>query len=370
MKKAILFLLTASLSTGSFAQHKANHYINHIQPHNDNGTRTVAAKTTAVGDTVTLRNIAASDTLVIYSLATSTDSGYVTGTNAYGDMGFAEKYDFNGNDSSMRIIGVMAQFAGKINAASTKSVNFKVWDVSSQVAITGSLAYDGFPHNSFDTLTVPVTQLGIGPVSDTMKTFFFANSTDTLNGAFYIGYDMSYNYATLLGDTLGLASSKDGHRTDPLYKVIINVSDLTGDTTRDTVIYVQNATQWSDNTWHENYTDNDSIFNNLAIYPIVIIGQPTGVKNVTRNNLSFYGNFPNPAVNSTNIQFSLSKNADVSIQVMDMKAHVLRTLLLKSQNAGQHIVPLETDMLPSGNYIYLIRTSDNDGVAGQMTVIR
>ena len=365
MKKSILLFIAALSGTASFAQHAMSPHATRIQTNNHH----IAAKTTAVGDTLSLTNIAASDTLVIYSLNGSDTAGYVTGTNMYDDMGFAEKYDFNGNDSSMKVIGVMAQFSGKVNPSSTKKVNFKVWSVGSQVAISSSLAYSGFPNTGLDTVTVPFTQLGIGPSVDTMKSFFFPHPTDTLNGAFFVGYDMSYNYATLNGDTLGLASSQDGDRTSAPYTIITTVPD-TGATTYDTIINVQNATQWSDNNWYDNYTQNDSIYNNLAIFPIVVVGLPTSVKNVTRNNLTFYGNYPNPAVNSTNIKFSLAKNADVSIQLMDMKGQVLKLIELKAQSTGEHIVPLQTEMLSSGNYIYLIRTSDNDGVAGQMSVIR
>ena len=370
MKKALLLFITASYSVVSFAQHAVNPHATRRQPVNN--TVDALMRTTAIGDTLHLTNIAASDTLALYTLGNSTDSGYVTGPNAYGDMGFAEKYDFNGNDSSLTIIGVMAKFGGKVNPASAHFVNFKVWSVSSEVAITSTFAYNGFPLNSFDTVNVPVTQLGIGigAAPDTLKSFLFPFATDTLNGAFYVGYNMNYNFTTLAGDTLGLYASLDGERISPLYNVVLTISDLTGDTTRDTVFNVQNATQWSDNTWHDNYSDDDSLYNNLAIYPIVVIGQPTGMNKVTRGSLSFYGNYPNPAVNTTNIKFALAKNADVLIEILNMAGQSMNTIQLKSLNTGEHIVPVQTKALAPGNYVYLIRTSGGDGVAGQMTVIR
>ena len=260
MEQTIVLLLSATLNLLGFGQRHALPSQHTIIP--------VAAKTTAAGDTLTLSNINATDTLTIYSYGS--DSGYVTGPNVYGDRGFAERYDINGNDSSVKVIGVMSQFGGHVNAASTQTINFKIWGLSSQVAITSSLAYNSFPLAGLDTLTVPVTHLGIGTTTDTVKSFFFPHSTDTIQGAFFVGYDMSYSFNSIT-DTFGLYSTKNGARTTPWYQIKTNIDDFTNDTTYDTIIVVQNATMWSDNNWHENFTQNDSIKNNLAIYPIVII---------------------------------------------------------------------------------------------------
>lgn len=351
-----------------FAQrtaHIINNPINSIADHPHTGA---TSRTTAIGDTLILSHIFPADTLTIYSYGA--DSGYVTGTNAFGDMGFAERYDVNGTDSSIVVLGVMAEFGGKVNPSSAKNVQFMLWGVSDPIVITSSFGYDGFPQNGYDTITIPVTGLGIGPSSDTLKTFLFP-FPNIQNYNFFIGYTISYNFLTLAGDTLGLLSSKNGERTSLHYNYTV-IPDSEGASTyhNDTLINVQNATQWSDGNWYDNYAENDSLYNDLAIFPVVAINNPTGLNKVTRNNLSLYGNFPNPAVNTTNIKFSLSKSSDVTIQIAEMSGRILKTIPNNSLSPGEHVVPISTENMASGNYLYILHTSGGDAIAGQLSVVR
>ncbi len=365
MKKAFLLLFAAYLGTSCFAQRTVTTHEAHVT----NAPSGVAARTTGAGSTYTLTNIAASDTLVVISY-TGTAHGYVTGTNSYNDKAFAERYFFNGHDSSLKVIGIMAQFGGKVASTSSKVVNFKVWDITAPKRVSGTVVYEGYPNNTVNTLTVPFTQLGIAAAGDTMKSFTFATPSITLNGAFFIGYDMNYTFTSLSGDTIGLASTQNGHRSISLYNVVYTFGD-SGDTTHiDTVMHVQNATQWADNNWHENYTENDSIFNDLAIFPIVLIGGPTGVNSVTKNNLSLFGNYPNPATTATNIKFSIATPTTVTINLLDMSGKLVNNISSQSYNAGDHTVSVATDNLPAGNYIYTIKTAAGDALAGQLSVIK
>lgn len=358
MKKAILLFVSALLGTFAYGQRHATRATSTGNP--------TGARTTTYGDTLALSNIAASDTLALY---TYPGGGYVTGPNVYNDLGFAERYDINGHDSSITIIGAMTHFGGKVNPASANSVNLKVWGLSSRVTVTSSLAYRDFPSAGLDTVTVPFTQLGIGPSSDTVKSFFFPHPTDTIQGAFFIGYDVNYTFSALNGDTIGLYSTTNGQRNGNLYDITMNTGlgeDV--DTTYDTVINVQNATLWSDYTWHDNYTQNDSMFVNLAVFPIVVVGHPTGISGVTHKDLTFFGNYPNPASDVTRIRFALARQADVTITLMDMQGHILHTNSLSKQVSGEHIVELPVATLPQGNYVYSIVTSSGDAIAGRLTV--
>jgi Secretion system C-terminal sorting domain len=321
-------------------------------------------RTTAVGDTVTLYNIPDTATITLYKLGTI-DSGYVTGTNYWGDKAFAERY-VNDSGNIMQVIGVVALFGGHVNPASTTSIMFKIWDQGANEPITATRFYNGFPNNVLTSLSVPFTHLGIGTTADTIKSYFFANGTTGITGSFFAGYSMNYSFSALSGDLIGLTSSANGERlpvTD--FSLAYHVSDF-GDTVLDTVINVQNATMWADNTWHDNYTDNDSIKNNLAIYPIVVLGFPTSVKGITKNNFTFYGNYPNPVESSTNFKLSLAAGADVNIQIMDMSGRVISTTNATNLSAGEHVIALNTVGLAAGEYLYLIRTSQGDGIAGKM----
>jgi len=231
------------------------------------------------------------------------------------------------------------------------------------------MAYGGTPTSALDTLTVPFTQLGIGTVADTLKTFLFDSATTFLNFPFFVGYDMDYSVSTLNGDTIGLMCTLDGERHSPAYYAYMSVDDF-GDTTRDTVINVQNATQWSDYNWHDNYTNNDSIFNHLAIYPIVAIENPTSIAGVTHKTLTLFSAFPNPATDCINIRFSINMPGKVSIQLMDMRGGVVSDVQPGILSAGEHTIPAAVGALPAGNYIYLVRTASGDGLAGKFAVTR
>ncbi len=319
------------------------------------------AKTTALGSIDTLRNILPGSTLTTYKVGTR-DSGYVAGINYWNDKAFAERY-VNDSSRNMQVSGVIAVFHGKVNAGSTKSVTFKIWDQGGPQMVTSEIAYNGFPNNVLDSIVVPVTQIGIGTTSDTIKSYFFGTATGNVS-SFFAGYSIDYNFAALNGDTIGLASSLSGVRIGPAFSYTMTISDF-GDTSIVKVLNVQNATLGSDNHWYDNYTQDDSIFNNLAIYPIVVMGYPMSTKGITRSNFTFYGNYPNPAVNSTNIKFSLDAVADVTVQLMDMSGRVIKTIQQTNLNIGEHIIAVNTTELPVGAYVYLIRTSGGDGIGGK-----
>ena len=364
MKRSFILVIAVLVNVACFAQRIKSVHPQQLPADVTAVYASGGAKTTAPGDTYTLKNRPDTATKTIY-LVGSRDSGYVTGTNYWGDKAFAERYDVTDSARNYQVIGVMAQFAGRIHTGSTHSVIFKVWDQGSMQPISGTRFFNGFPNNELTTVNVPATQIGIGVSADTLKSFFFGTGTVDLSTSFFVGYSIDYNFSDLGGDTLGLQSTWDGYRKPlALYTLKYNVSEF--DTTLDTVFNVQNATLGSDNIWYDNYWQNDNILNNLIIYPIVVAGFPTGTKGITKNNLTYFGCYPNPTVNSTNVKFSLASGADVTIQVMDMSGRVLSTIDEHGLAAGDHVIPVNTASLPAGEYLYLVRTSQGDGIAGKV----
>lgn len=345
MKKFILFAVTLFGGTCAFAQQ---------------------AKTTATGDTLILSNISTADTARVLYTIPAPGTGYTAGTNSYNDQAFAERYNFNHNDTSVTVIGVIARFGGTVSASSARSITLKLWEQGSWSVIGSHLNYTGFPSNVIDSVVVPVSQLGIG----TLKQFLFPAPSGFITGPFFVGYSVNYNFNTLSGDTIGLTSSIKNHRSVPGYTLKYTIGTA-GDTTAiDTFITVQNATQWSDGRWRDNYTQNDSLYNDLAIFPIVITGHAISVKGITHNQLTLFGAYPNPANDHTNIRFALAAATDVTISVTDMSGRAITAERSEHLLAGEHTVPVNTTNLPAGDYLYLIRTSGGDGMAGKFVVTR
>jgi len=367
MKKILLFSVITVSSVVGYAQRvsvgnceKQTHPVN-----NSSGfsTANIFERTTASGDTEVLSNVPVTDTPTLYYAGMTTDSGYISGTDVYGDMGFAERYDFATGDSALNVIGVVTLFGGTVNPASTKTVTFYTWNVGPQQATTDpTVFFSGFPNLALDSVTVPITQLGVAipdTAEDTFKSFYFTTPTGYLNQSFFVGYHINYNFSALAGDTIGVYTSQDGNRASVLY----NVSGV------DTIINDQNATLYNDGTWHDNATDNFFLDNDYYIFPIVVVHDNLSVKGVTNNSLTFFGNYPNPAVSSTNIRFSLADNTDVTIIITDMNGRTVNTIQQNNLFPGEHIIPVDTRGMNAGDYIYIIHTADGDGVASKMTVV-
>lgn len=368
MKKLLLVSAAIALGTTGFAQNRgpvtASDKTVSLQLPAFNMTN-VLGKSTGDGDTFATSHILTGDTVTFYYGDSSPyDSGFVTGTNAYGDKGFAERYDYYSPDSSIKIAGVIARFGGSWLPTSNKSINFRVWTAGPMTNVTGrpNLFLSGFPNAILATEQVNITQLrmGVAAAPDTQKLHWFTTPTGFLNDTFFVGYDINYTFANLAGDTIALYSDQDGERNDNLYYVV----------GADTIITTRNATQYSDNSWHDNATDNYQLFHNLEIFPVYIVKYTTSVNGLSKNNFTLYGNYPNPATNSTNVQYAVKNTTEVTIDVMDVTGRTISTSNEGRVAAGEHTATINTSSLPAGTYVYLIRTAEGNGMAAQFTVTK
>lgn len=370
MKKLVLFAMAATISVCSFAQ-KSNITIRHTGDVNldvlSRYTKVAgtAAKTTAVGDTVVRSHIGSSDTPTIYLFPG--DTGFVSGTNYYGDKGFATRFDYDGVDSTVQVMGVLALFGGTVNPSTTKTVTFNAWTQGPKTLTSYSpnIYYSGFPNTSLASVTVPITQLGIGTTSgssDTLKAHWFTTPTAYLADSFFIGYTISYSWASMGGDTIALYTNRNGNRTSPAYYVV---------SSSDTTLNDVECTQLSDGTWTDNVFEGTGLFNNYYIAPILKVGPGTGaVRGVSNKGLTYYSAFPNPANNSTNVRFSLASATDATIAITDMTGHVITQITETKLSAGEHTIPVSTANLAAGNYLLVLRTANGDGMGVQLTVTK
>ena len=374
MKKLFLLSIAIGLSMGSFAQstvhrHFSGRYTSKaIVPVTSNALY----RTTTVGTVDTLTHISIPpDTLTMYYAGATLDSGWTSGMDFWEDMGFAERYEFNSTDSTLQVIGMIARFGGTVNPASTKTVNLEVWSAGPQTVVDATrphLFYSGLPNNLLTSKIVPFTNLGIGTTIDTPKIYMFTTPTTYLTDTFFVGCELNYTWAGAAGDTIGIYNTLDGERTSAKYIV----------SGADTFVNDVNVTEFSDNTWHDNaidsntfgFWDNFGISNNFFLFPLVKVGHGLSVKGITNKNLTFFGNYPNPAVTGTNIKFSLTNSTDITIQVMDISGRVINTMKQKNLSPGEHIITLETANMATGDYVYVIHTTDGGGIAGKMTVIK
>lgn len=360
MKKLLLVAIAAGITTASFAE-RTKTLLNEAP-----GKRTytnVAAKTTAVGDTTAFSNILTGDTLAIYYAGSNSDSGFRSGMNSFGDKGFAENYQWGYNDSTIKVLGVIARFGGTFQSTSTKTVSFKCWSQGPVLTTSNpNLFFDGKPTTELATVSAPITGLGIGTAGgpDTLKAHYFTTPTADLHFNFFVGYTIAYDPAAMGGDTIAVYSNQQGERHTPVYTV----------NGTDTLIHVQNAILQSDNNWYDNFTQSWSLYNHFSLFPIVKTTSATGLTNITKNELTFKGTIPNPAVNATSAVFSLAKASDVTIAITDINGKTIQTNTYNNLEKGEHSINLNVSDLASGNYLMMIRTSTGVGFANMFSIAK
>lgn len=325
---------------------------------------TTASKTTAVGDQRILKNTITTDTFTTYTYGA--DSGYLNGINLYADRAFAERYYINGADSSIKVKGFWALFDGKVSATSSNTVKFKVWKSGPQIAVTESMAFSGYPGLATDSVTVSVKGLGINAIEDTLKLHLLDTASATMGSSFFVGYEPQFTYATANGDTFGIASTKNGQRHTAPYNVVMNIDDFS-DTTYDTIYTVQNATQYHNWLWADNYKELNGQYNHLIIFPVVIIGNPTGINSVQVRDLALYGCYPSPAVGELNITFSLLAPSCATITIYDISGKQVLPACSTAEMVGKQSIKINVSDLPKGNYIYTVATAKGDYLSEQFS---
>lgn len=103
-------------------------------------------------------------------------------------------------------------------------------------------------------------------------------------------------------------------------------------------------------------------------YRIVVGDNTTGMGDVTPAKLGRVQNVPNPFVERTNIEFSLSKSAPVKVKVYNLVGEKMWSRTVQGK-AGVNRVPFEPAGLENGIYIYRVEAPESN-YTGRMMVNR
>ena len=362
MKKLFLLSICAGLGMSAFAQSSSINSQAHagVKPSTAAGR---AHRATFVNDTEVMTNgiDPTIDTVYYVPVGTTLDSGYFVGEGLVGGTEFAQRYDFTSADSSVQVLGTITFLTGAVSPSSSNTMTFSAWSVAASSAATSTATYSGLPGTVLASGTAAFTSLGLpsATVYDTADFYtinYFSTPTSYLSTSFFVGCSMNYTWGSTNGDTVGI------NVTDFLPEAQYAISS--GDTT----INDQSAMNIS-GTWYDLGYDL-GLPGDYFIFAIVNSNVTTSVKGITNKNLTFFGNYPNPACDQTNIKFSLATGTDVTITIMDMAGHTINTMVENNLQAGMNIIPVNTSAMASGDYLYLVRTADNSGIAGKMTIIK
>lgn len=375
-RTTLLFILTFITAGCVYAQERlAVPHIDYSSAGNNVFNAHVAGpayKITTGADTVVYTNssaqISAATTYKYYvDNASTLDSGYYLGINAYGYKGWAEAYNITvPTDSAMTVIGTISVWHGNYKLTTNKTLSIEVWntDTAHGTILNPSAYLTGFPQNVLTSEMVPIRSLKMGynNAPDTLSAITWFHTPANVTGYFFVGYEMTYDFHNLNGDTICIRATQQG--TGSGHKNFYYMDNM-----GDTVYHVRNAIELASGTWLDPYWQ-AHLNVNYSIVPIVQIRDITGVSNISKNGLSFYGAYPNPAVNNATIRFSLEHTDDVLVQVIDMQGRILSVVKEAHLSAGMHEITVNTTAMSPGNYIYSVSNSTGAAFAAELTIIK
>ncbi len=156
------------------------------------------------------------------------------------------------------------------------------------------------------------------------------------------------------------------------FALVMDVTPLAGGDTVGLVSDSQNDAQNLDYTWHKIGTKwyvTDQLFSNpgspdfgslgldndIAMWPVVC--DPVSGVSEFYNGMKLTAS-PNPAVNSTVVEYSLEQNSkNVSLVVYDLTGRKLINNVFENQSAGTYKAELNTANLAPGNYLYQLNAN-------------
>lgn len=102
---------------------------------------------------------------------------------------------------------------------------------------------------------------------------------------------------------------------------------------------------------------------------LLLMGESGEVGEVIPQSFELHQNFPNPFNPTTTIKFQLPEDGFVNLSVYNQLGQLVETLVSEVREAGSHSVQFNAGLLPSGVYIYRIKT-ENQSVSKTMTLTR
>jgi thermolysin len=87
------------------------------------------------------------------------------------------------------------------------------------------------------------------------------------------------------------------------------------------------------------------------------------------NQFEFVRNYPNPFNPATSIQYRVAQRGKVTIHIYDITGRLIRTLVNEVKNPGLYSIRFDASNLPSGIYIYRLRTPKSD-ISKKMILVK
>lgn len=99
-----------------------------------------------------------------------------------------------------------------------------------------------------------------------------------------------------------------------------------------------------------------------------VAGTGTGLYERTKETYS--RNFPNPFSDQTRLEFSITKNSDIQVDIYNSLGQVVFTSINSNLNAGNQSIIVDADKLQNGIYNYVIKIDMLNSITGRMVVLK
>ena len=269
-------------------------------------------------------------TLTVYGVVG--DSGYVVGTNGYGDKEKAQRYDlFNYSLLEGNVTGAYIWAGAKVVSTTPGNVVCKVYTVGGSGAPGSVLATSD-----------PVSMDLIDTSGSNLTYFNFATpGTIPASGSFFVSMVMS----TTVGDTIGLVSSNDGCYENSGYS----------------------WEMWSNNTWHSFLAAWPLDFD-IAVFPIVDHQFGASVNNLNSGILGV-NVYPNPSNDQLTVSLAMNQSTTVTFRMMNAAGQEVLNSGAQSISKGIQTSSLDVSSLSNGVYLLSVETESGKSVQ-RISIVR
>ena len=273
-----------------------------------------------MAQTDTLRHLDPATTPIAWPMSGGGLWGFYLGHNAYGDEGFGERYDV---PEGTVVHGGIAHFTGTSGNSSAQG----------QLRIRAANA-SGLPGTVLATRNFALNSVPL----DGSPHPIMLNTPVTVNGPFFITYELGDYSHHAISDTISLLAGSEGSRP---------ASDNA---------FGRNACKWHGNpTWRDFLTQNESPFSiYLALYPVVdpaatsvieLDGRATGLRLA-----NVHG--------GVELSLHTPRSALYELSVLDMAGRMMHNAQLPVP-AGASTHGVDLSAIPAGAYMLVLRSGSS-----------
>jgi hypothetical protein len=257
------------------------------------------------------------DTALVYYWLPAPHQGYLTGNNliqgVVSSTEVGQRYAFSGTGAVSEVLVWYGHLYGTTGNTSVKMYSVNAGKNPGTVLGTSN--------------TVPMSAL----TTTAIATYSFTPAV-SITSDFYANVVLPTN-----GDTVAIASTRIGCNTP---------DSIAG----------MNLTLVGWYNYMELLNASAPLDTALEVFIVPIIDNTTGAEEIASSNgLMLKGAFPNPAIDVTNIKYSISEASNVSVTVFDLTGKIIYASS-ENKSAGNHEVKISLKNISAGNYYYTIKT--------------